>query len=259
MLGAVVGAAAVAACLPGEPQPRKLSEKEALEFSLDQPTALDDISFRQSKKGKPEDVGCADGQREGFANLERFPNVAGCLARWEGKKNLREVPSKKACGDDMKGKCKAPADACAPGWHLCGFGGSNQDLAERVTGKECRTEAGPGKFVAAMSHLQEPKVCPPIPTAETVFEMPLVVAALAKMQVLSHRTLLKFWRVAIVLIFILAAFLTPPEPVTQFMMALPMVILFFTSVLVAFILNPAGRVSSTDEPLDDDSELPAET
>ena len=93
----------------------------------------------------------------------------------------------------------------------------------------------------------------------TVFEMPLVVAALAKMQVLSHRTLLKFWRVAIVLIFILAAFLTPPEPVTQFMMALPMVILFFTSVLVAFILNPAGRVSSTDEPLDDDSELPAET
>ena len=92
----------------------------------------------------------------------------------------------------------------------------------------------------------------------TVFEMPLVVAALAKMQVLSHRTLLKFWRVAIVLIFILAAFLTPPEPVTQFMMALPMVILFFTSVLVAFILNPAGRVSSQDEHLDDDPELPAE-
>ena len=170
LLGAVVGAAAVAACLPGEPRPRKLSEKEALEFSLDQPTALDDISFRQSKKGKPEDVGCADGQREGFSNLERFPNVAGCLARWEGKKSLRAPVTKKACGDDNKTKCASPGDVCAEGWHLCGVGGSNQDLAERVTGQECDKEAGPGKFVAAMSHLQEPKVCPPLPTKETVFD-----------------------------------------------------------------------------------------
>ena len=44
-----------------------------------------------------------------------------------------------------------------------------------------------------------------------------------------------------ILIFVLAAFLTPPEPVTQFLMAVPMVVLFFTSVLVAFILNPEGR------------------
>ena len=69
--------AMLSSCLPPEAKPRKLSEKEALEFSLDQPTALDDVTFRQSKKGKPEDIGCADGQREGFSNLERFPNVAG--------------------------------------------------------------------------------------------------------------------------------------------------------------------------------------
>ena len=158
------------ACIPPEAQPRKLSEKEALEFSLDQPTALDDVSFRQSKKGKPEDVGCADGQREGFANLERFPNVAGCLARWEGKQSLRTPVTGTACGDDNKTKCESPGDVCAEGWHLCGVGGSNEDLATRVTGEECNTEAGPGKFVAAMSHLQEPKVCPPLPTKDTVFD-----------------------------------------------------------------------------------------
>ena len=157
-------------CLPGEAQPRKLSEKEALEFSLDQPSALDDVPFRQSKKGKPEDIGCADGQREGFANLERFPNVAGCLVAWEGKMSLRAVGNKEPCGDDKRKKCKAPADACAPGWHLCGLGGDNQDLAQRLTGKECKEEAGPGKFVAAMSHVQEQKVCPPMPTEDTVFE-----------------------------------------------------------------------------------------
>ena len=76
-----------------------------------------------------------------------------------------------------------------------------------------------------------------------VFELPLLVAVLAKMEVLSHRTLLRYWRVAILLIFIMAAFLTPPEPVTQLMMAIPMVFLFFTSVLVAYILNPSGRVA----------------
>ena len=74
-----------------------------------------------------------------------------------------------------------------------------------------------------------------------VFELPLLIAVLAKLEILSHRTLLRYWRVAVLLIFVMAAFLTPPEPVTQLMMAVPMVFLFFTSVVVAYILNPAGR------------------
>jgi sec-independent protein translocase protein TatC len=80
----------------------------------------------------------------------------------------------------------------------------------------------------------------------TVFELPLLVAALAKMEVISHRTLLRHWRVATLLIFVMAAFLTPPEPVTQLMMAIPMVFLFFTSVAVAYILNPSGRADSEE-------------
>jgi sec-independent protein translocase protein TatC len=79
-----------------------------------------------------------------------------------------------------------------------------------------------------------------------VFELPLLIAVLAKLEILSHRTLLRYWRVAVLLIFVMAAFLTPPEPVTQLMMAVPMVFLFFTSVVVAYILNPAGRVDVQD-------------
>jgi sec-independent protein translocase protein TatC len=71
-----------------------------------------------------------------------------------------------------------------------------------------------------------------------VFEFPLLIAFMAKAGMVTNRTLMKFWRVAVLVIFILAAFLTPPEPMTQIMMAGPMVILFFISVVVAYVINP---------------------
>lgn len=74
-----------------------------------------------------------------------------------------------------------------------------------------------------------------------VFEFPLVVAFLAKTGLVTHRTLLKFWKVSVLVIFVVAGFLTPPEPVTQLMMALPMTVLFFVSVIVAYVINPASR------------------
>ncbi len=80
-----------------------------------------------------------------------------------------------------------------------------------------------------------------------VFEFPLVIAFLAAAGVVNHRMLLQYWKVAILVIFVLAAFLTPPEPVTQAMMALPMVVLFFLSVIVAYFLNPVGPPEAIEE------------
>lgn len=74
-----------------------------------------------------------------------------------------------------------------------------------------------------------------------VFEFPLLVAFLARTGLVTHRTLLRFWKVSVLVIFVVAGFLTPPEPVTQLMMALPMTVLFFVSVIVAYVINPASR------------------
>ena len=74
-----------------------------------------------------------------------------------------------------------------------------------------------------------------------VFEFPLLVAFMAKAGLVTEKTLLRYWRIAILVIFIVAAFLTPPEPITQLMMAGPMVILFFASVIVAWMINPAPK------------------
>jgi len=95
-----------------------------------------------------------------------------------------------------------------------------------------------------------------------VFEFPLLVAFLARTGLVTHRTLLRFWKVSVLLIFVVAAFLTPPEPVTQLMMALPMTVLFFVSVVVAYVINPASREpvptydDIDDEDLDEGPEEP---
>jgi len=136
----------------------------------DPPRSLQGIKFIESEKADPSVVGCADGQREGFADLQRHRRVAGCLATWEGTKSLRDKPTGKACGDDIKGGvCTVPADVCAVGWHVCGSTGKNDDLKTHTTFKACNKEAGPGKFVAAMSHGQTEELCPPAPTPDTVF------------------------------------------------------------------------------------------
>lgn len=134
----------------------------------DPPKSLQNVKFIESEKGAPEVVGCADGQREGFADMTKHKRIAGCVARWQGVHSLRDKPTGRPCGDDGD-VCEVPADACAPGWHICGSDGKNTDLKSHTTWRACEKEAGPGKFVASMSHGQTDELCPPPPTANTEF------------------------------------------------------------------------------------------
>ncbi len=78
-----------------------------------------------------------------------------------------------------------------------------------------------------------------------VFEFPLLVAFLSAAGAIDHNTLLRFWKISVVLIFVMSAFLTPPEPVSQFMMAAPMIVLFFISVGVAYLITKSKRSGET--------------
>lgn len=75
-----------------------------------------------------------------------------------------------------------------------------------------------------------------------VFEMPVLTAFLSGVGVLTHRTLIKFWRWAVVIIFIVAAVLTPPDVVTQTMMAIPLCLLYGVSIGVAWFLTTRREV-----------------
>jgi len=70
-----------------------------------------------------------------------------------------------------------------------------------------------------------------------VFQLPLVIVFLTSIGLVSAKALLRKWRWAIILIFITAAVLTPPDPTSQLLMALPLVLLFLVSVTLSMVIE----------------------
>ena len=60
-----------------------------------------------------------------------------------------------------------------------------------------------------------------------LFELPLVMLFLQATNIVSQKTFWKGWRVAVLLAFVVGMFLTDPSPVTQVLMAIPVVGLYF--------------------------------
>jgi sec-independent protein translocase protein TatC len=70
-----------------------------------------------------------------------------------------------------------------------------------------------------------------------VFELPLVVTFLAKLGLVTVPFLKKNRKYALLLFFAGAAILTPPDVVTQVMMALPLMVLYEISILGARVFG----------------------
>lgn len=65
-----------------------------------------------------------------------------------------------------------------------------------------------------------------------IFEMPVIMYFLAKVGLVSSSFLAKYRRHAIVFIVILAAVITPPDAITQMMIAIPLYLLYEVSIIV---------------------------
>jgi sec-independent protein translocase protein TatC len=70
-----------------------------------------------------------------------------------------------------------------------------------------------------------------------LFQLPIILEILMIMNVLSRRSLLKASRFIVVGIFVLSAIVTPPDFVSQISIALPLIGLFFLTILVARIFS----------------------
>ncbi len=66
-----------------------------------------------------------------------------------------------------------------------------------------------------------------------VFQLPIVMLLLSIVGIVSPRLFLSQWRYAIVIIWIAAAIFTPPDPISQTLMAVPLCVLYIGSALVA--------------------------
>lgn len=77
------------------------------------------------------------------------------------------------------------------------------------------------------------------------FELPMVLALLARLGLVTWRKLLAFWRYAIVLVFVIAAIVTPtPDPLTQSLVAGPLLFLYFVGVLFAAVVGRKPIINS---------------
>ncbi len=81
-----------------------------------------------------------------------------------------------------------------------------------------------------------------------VFELPLVITFLARLGVVTVPFLKKNRKYALLLFFVGSAILTPPDVVTQVMMAMPLMLLYEVSIVGARIFGRKSPDDTADEP-----------
>jgi sec-independent protein translocase protein TatC len=78
-----------------------------------------------------------------------------------------------------------------------------------------------------------------------VFQMPTIVYFLAKMRMVTWRFLARNFKYAILIIFIVAAVITPSaDMVTQTIFAAPMICLYVLSIAIAWVVGPKGKAAA---------------
>jgi sec-independent protein translocase protein TatC len=79
------------------------------------------------------------------------------------------------------------------------------------------------------------------------FELPVITFFLAKIGLVDDKMLKDFFRYAIILIFVVSALLTPPDVISQLLMAAPLTLLYGVSIYIAKVFNPAAKEEDEEE------------
>ena len=96
-------------------------------------------------------------------------------------------------------------------------------------GVPIRLEAKMGEYLALMMRF--------IFAFGLAFQLPVVLSLMTRAGLVTHTSLKKFRKYAIVIAFLAAAFLTPPDPFSQISLALPIIILYEISIYLAKLIQ----------------------
>jgi len=69
------------------------------------------------------------------------------------------------------------------------------------------------------------------------FQLPVVLTLVGLAGLVSSQTLLSGWRYAVVGVFVVAAVVTPPDPISQILLALPIIGLYFVSIGCVWLIE----------------------
>jgi sec-independent protein translocase protein TatC len=68
------------------------------------------------------------------------------------------------------------------------------------------------------------------------FEMPIIIYFLTKLGLVTPQFLRKYWKYAVVIILIVAAIVTPPDVVSQLIVAIPMLLIYEASIFISMLV-----------------------
>jgi len=78
-----------------------------------------------------------------------------------------------------------------------------------------------------------------------VFELPVLVFFLSVAGVIDHTHLIKFARYFVVLSFFISAIITPPDIMSQFLLAIPLCLLYVLSIGIAWLIGKKKAAPAT--------------
>lgn len=73
------------------------------------------------------------------------------------------------------------------------------------------------------------------------FEMPIIIYFLTKLGLVTPQFLRKYWKYAVVIILIVAAIVTPPDVVSQLIVAIPMLLIYEISIFLSVLVHKKQR------------------
>ena len=71
-----------------------------------------------------------------------------------------------------------------------------------------------------------------------LFQLPVISIFFTRIGILTPAFLKEYRKYAIIMAFILAAILTPPDPISQILIVIPLLLLYEFSILISKILKP---------------------
>ena len=78
------------------------------------------------------------------------------------------------------------------------------------------------------------------------FELPIIIYFLTKLGLVTPEFLRKYWKYAVIIILIVAAIVTPPDVVSQTIVAIPMLLIYEVSILLSKLVVRNRKKISTD-------------
>ncbi len=88
------------------------------------------------------------------------------------------------------------------------------------------------------------------------FQLPVVAWAMARVGLIDAKDMIASFRYAIVVIFVVAAILTPPDPLTQILLALPLTALYLLAIVIVWFASTKVREPPPDDEKKDEAKPP---